>query len=237
MAIITVSDRDYNENNLYYVQNTTQEILNTTESKYYIKRAGSRAVLSIDCPDGYCDIVGAEVADKLADVVAINYKHEFFKKTVSISGLGKTEKEILMASLIAADLDEDKRYSFDKIRGGGEIAIDGVYNFRLQPLKRKWEDVASYIPAAFTKNQLKEFVSYLLENKRKRIYIEQGRVYDAHYRRLKRSLLLGEERVSIVKEAILSNCGEIELFGTLPTEEENYLREYYGDRIIFSGKY
>ncbi len=237
MAIITVSDKDYNEGNLYYVQNTTQEILNTTESKYYIKRAGSRAILFIDCPDGYCDIVGAEVADKLADVVVINYKYEYFKRAVSVAGLGSAEKEILMASLIAADLDEDKRYSFDKIKGGEEIAVDGVYNFRLQALKKKWEDVASYIPSAFTKSQLKEFISYLLENKRKRIFIEQGRVYDAHYRRLKRSLLLGEEKVSIVKEAILSNCGEIELFGALPKEDEKYLKEYYGDRIIFSGKY
>ncbi len=238
MAIITVSEKDFNESNLYYVQNCTQEILNTTESRYSIKRLGSRAVLTIDCPDEYSDIVSAEVSDKLADIVAINYKYDFFKKNVQVSGLNSVEYEILMASLIAADLDEDKRYSFERLKGSRDLAVDGIYNFRLQPLKRKWTDVVSYIPTGFMGSQLKEFISYLLENKRKRIYIEEGRVYDAHYRRLKKSSLLGGDKVSIVREALLSNCGEIELLGALPKDDEKYLKEYYGDRIVFaSGRY
>jgi hypothetical protein len=234
MAIITVSDKDFNQNNLYYVQNAVQEILNTTQSRYQIKRLGSRAVLTIDCPEEYSEIISAEVADKLADVVAINYKYEFFKKNVSVSGLSNTEYEILMASLIAADLDEDKRYSFEKIKGSIDVAVDGIYNFRLQPLKKKWADVVSYIPTGFMCTQLKEFISYLLENKRKRIYIEEGRVYDCHYRRLKKCSLLGGDKVSILREVLLSNCGEIELSGSLPDDDEKYLKEYYGDRIVFS---
>ncbi len=237
MATITVSDKEYNDGNLYYVQSATAEILGATGSTFRIVKSGDRAVLTIDCPDSYSEIVSTEIADKLADIVAINYKYDYFKKNIFISGLSKTESEILLASLIAADLDDDKKYVFDKIKNSYSVALDGVFNFRLQPLKRKWQDVVSYIPPAFMNSQLKEFISYLLENKRKRIYIDCGKVYDSHFRRLKKSDLLGGGDVNVVKEAILSNCGEIELFGALPEADEKYLKEFYGDRIYFSSGY
>ena len=103
-----------------------------------------------------------------------------------------------MASLIAADLDEDKRYTFEKIKNFEDIAVDGIFNFRLQPLKKKWKEVAECIPTCFLREQLKEFISYLVENKRKRVYVDQGKVYDSHYRRLKRSSLLDGENARII---------------------------------------
>lgn len=237
MAIITVSEKDYNESNLYYVQTQTAEIIKSTGSIYRIGRSGSRAVLNIECPDNFKEIVNAEIADKLAEIVAIRYKYEFFKKNITVGGMSKTEKEILMASLIAADLDEDKKYAFDRIKKETDVAIDGIYNFRLQPLKKKWQEIVSFVPSSFPNRQLKEFITYLLENKRRKIYIDGGKVYDSHYRRLKKCELLGGDEVSILREVLLSNCGEIELSGKIPEADEKYLREYYGDRIYFSTGY
>ena len=142
-----------------------------------------------------------------------------------------------MASLIAADFDDDKKYALNKLKCCREIAIDGVYNFRLKPLKKKWQDVTDCIPQCFLSTQLKEFITYLLENKRKRVYIDGGKVYDSHYRRLNRSSLLGGDGVKIIREVLLSNCGEIDITGNIPKEDEYYLREYYTDKIIFSGGY
>ena len=117
------------------------------------------------------------------------------------------------------------------------MAIDGVYNFKLKPLRKKWQEVVECVPQCFLSTQLKEFISYLLENKRKRVYIEDGRVYDWHYRRINRSSLLSGEKVKIVKEVLLSNCGEIEISGKVPKEDEFYLKEYYFDKISFSEKF
>ena len=84
------------------------------------------------------------------------------------------------------------------------------------------------MPTCFVNSQLKDFISYLLENKKKRVYVDCGRVYDAHFKRLKRcSLLGGGDKVSIVREVLLSNCGEIELTGPLPADDEFYLKEFY----------
>lgn len=234
MAQITVTDRDFNRNNLLYVQNSISEFLSQISGRVDLVQTGSRSMLTVLCEDKFADIVGCEIADKCAEVIAINYKYDFFKKRVKLCGLKPVEFEILMASLIAADLDEDKRYAYVKLKGEKEVAIDGLYNFRMQPLKRKWEDIVSYVPQSFVNSQLKDFISYLLENKRRRVYVDCGKVYDSHYRLLKRSSLLGGEGVEIVREVLLSNCGEIELSGELPKEDEYYIKEFYSDKIIFS---
>jgi hypothetical protein len=175
-----------------------------------------------------------EILDKVAEIIAVKYKYDFLKREVKVGGLNSVEKEILLTSLIAADLDDDKKYSFDRLACYDDIAVDGVFNFRLKPLKKKWKDVSECVPSCFLSSQLKEFITYLLENKRKRVYIENGRVYDAHYRRLKRSALLGGDGAEILKEVLLSCCGEVELIGEISRDDEFYLKEYFNRKIIFN---
>lgn len=237
MICITVTEKDYNDSNLLYVQSSVGELLKSADCTVKNTIKDGRAVLEVNCPQYYSDIIRTEIADKVAEIVVIKYKYEFFKKNVLACGLSQTEKEILMASLIAADLDDDKRYAFDRIKSYGEIAVDGIFNFRLKPLKKKWQDVVQYIPVCFLNEQLKEFISFLLENKKKRVYVDGGRVYDCHYRRLKRCSLLDGEKAKIVREVLLSNCGEVELLGNIPEDDEYYLKEFYNDKIIFSGGY
>ena len=206
-----------------------------TNARCYVEESclDKRVKIQINCPDYFYDIVKDEVIDKVAEIIVIKYKYEYFKKSIEIGGLSHCDKEILLTSLIAADLDDDKKYAVERIKGQEEISIDGIYNFRLKPLKKKWEEIISYMPPCFMQSQLKDFIKYLLENKRKKVYIESGKVYDSHYRRLKRCSLLCGEELKIIREVLLSNCGEIEITGKIPTEDEKYIREYYGDKIYF----
>ena len=234
MNQITVTENDYNENNLLYVQSAMSELFAHAECSVSEYVVDGRAILTITCPEYYDDVIRAELADKLAEIIAIKYKYDFFKKSIKTCGLSKTEKEILLTSLIAADLEDDKKYSFDRIKKYKEISIDGIFNFRLKQLKAKWIDIVQYIPTGFLSSQLKDFVSYLIENKKKKVYIDSGKVYDSHYRRLKRSALLDGEDIKIIREVLLSNCGEVELNGSIPKDDEYYLREFYNEKIIFS---
>ena len=228
-----ITENGYNEANLLYVQSAMSEFCECAGCTARLKKVNDRAILTVTFSDCYKEIIRSEIADKIAEIIAIKYKYDFFKQEISVSGLKKIEKEILLASLIAADLDDDKKYSFSRLMTFDDFAIDGVFNFRLKPLKKKWIDVCSYIPNCFLTSQLRDFIRFLLENKKKRVYIEGGRVYDAHFRRLKRSTLLGGEGVEILREVLLSNCGEIELSGNIPEDDEKYLREYYTDKITF----
>ena len=90
------------------------------------------------------------------------------------------------------------------------------------------------ILSAPSSRQLKDFISYMLEGRKKRVYVDDGKVYDAHYRILKRCALLGGEGARITREVLLSGGGEVELSGRLEEEDEYYLKEYYGDKIFFS---
>ena len=234
MAIICITDEINNLNGMEYIKSSVSEISAKTGSNAFLTTQGSRCKLSFDCPDYYSDILFAEVADRVAEVIAVGYKYKYFTSAVKVAGLTTTEREILLASLIAADLTEDKKYAFDRVKTLKDAAIDGIFNFRLKPLKKKWQDIAEYMPAAFIGSQLKDFVSYLLENKKKRTYIDDCKVYDNYYRRLKRCSLLGGDDGEIVREVLLSNCGEVEIRGTLPPVDEKYLKEFYGDRVYFA---
>ena len=233
MTSIVISERDYNQENLMYIQTSIAELLSYADCSLINKTVDKRAVLTVNCPEYYADIIKTELADKVAEIISIKYKYEYFKKSIYVSGLSSTEKEILFTSLIAADLDDDKKYAFERVKKYSDIAIDGIYNFMLKPLKKKWLDITACIPECFLNSQLKEFIYFLLENKKKRVYVDDGLVYDSHYRRLKRSSLLDGDGVKIIREILLSNCGEVELSGKIPKDDEFYLKEFYNDKIIF----
>jgi hypothetical protein len=237
MTQITITERAQNIDNVRYLRFGLDELFERTGCEVRTNTQSERVEFLVDCPDCYADVIRAEILDRAAEIIAIKYKYDYFKKNVQIGGLSSVEKELLLTSLISADLDDDKKYSFDRIKQSVEIAVDGIYDFRLRPLKNKWRDVAGYIPTCFLSGQLKEFVSYLIENKKKRVYVDNGRVYDWHYRLLKRSSLLDGEKVKIVREILLSNCGEVELSGDIPKDDEYYLKEFFNDKIIFSGRY
>lgn len=237
MTTVTVTDNQDKLGNLLFVKSALGELFTHAGATVETEDTGGRARLTVKIEDRFFEIIRAEIADKLGEVIAINYKYDFFKKTLSVSGLNETENEILLTSLIAADLGDDKKYAARRFLDGTDSSVDGIFNFRLGALKRKWKDVASYMPDVFLNSQLKDFISYLLENKKKRVYIDGGKVYDSHYRRLKRCDLLPTKGADVVREVILSNCGEVELSGKINELDEKYLKEYYGDKIIFSAGY
>lgn len=236
MTKIFISDEISGVKGLQYIKNSVSELAVKTGATVKAVSQDKRCALIYDCPDYYADVFHAEAADKIAEVIAVGYKYEYFKKEIKTAGLNKSEREILLASLIAADLAEDKKYVFDRVKGEKQAAIDGIYNFRLKPLKKKWKDVADYIPQCFLGSQLKDFVVYLIENRKKRAYVDDTKVYDNYYRRLKRCALLGGEELPVIREVLLSGCGEVEIRGQIPPVDEKYLKEFYGDRVYFAQK-
>lgn len=234
MNQLTVTEKLTNENNLLYLSTSLGELFASVGKGVKITRSNDRVKLIINCESEYLDVLRFEMADKIAEVIAIKYKYEYIIKNMPVCGLSEREKEILYVSLIAADLEEDKKYVFYKIRQYDNLSIDGVFNFNLKSLKNKWADVCNCMPNCFLNSQLKDFITFLLENKKKRVYVDDGMVFDNHFRRLKRCSLIGKEDLMVTKEVLLSNCGEVELTGHISKDDERYLREFYADKIIFS---
>ncbi len=237
MKILTVTEKPENETNLLYLQSTLSEVLTQVGCTPELKTVNGRAFLTFTLPLVYAEIMRAEITDRIAEVLAVGYKHEFFKKNLSVGGISQEEKEILIASLIAADLDEEKRYILKKLNFNEQIAIDGTFNFMLKPLRARWGELNALMPAVVTSELLLDFVTRLTQDARKnRTYIDNGRVYDRHYRRLKRAELLGYDGVKIAREVIMSNCGGVEINGEIDKKDEYYLKAIYEDEIYFAKK-
>jgi len=233
--LLRVSEDVKNVNYLeYIVNNLSDELIRACG--YSIEKDEQRAVLKIEGESEFFHILRREVDDKIADVICVAYKYCLFDKTISAYGLTKTEREILISSVIAADMDDDKRFVKSRLTYRSEGAIDGLYNFRLQPLKKKWREISSYIPDYFTPEELKEFVSYLIGEKHgRKVYIDGSNVYDGRCRRLERCRLLpfGKEH-SQIKEALLSGASEIYITGDLSECDAECLYKYFGEKILVS---
>ena len=210
--------------------------MNLAGGKANIEEDGGRCVFTADVPDAAAAFFRPSLEDKIADVIAVNYKYEYFKRYIRSEGLNKVEYELLLAALISADLEEDKRYALSKL--SAPYAIDGSFNFTMRPLKTKWSEIIGYVPTYFAREQLRDFIGYIIEEKKgKRVFVVGGGVFDTHYNKLNRSYLAGGGEGSVVKEVILSSSGEVELNCRLSAVDEFYLKEFFGDKIFFKKGY
>ena len=236
MVKYIITEKDLSENNIDYIAYSLRDLFMQTSSVTCKRREGGRIVMDIETPEYFGEVVKAELFDKIAEVITINYKYEYFKKHISPHGLSAIEKELLLTSLISADFDEDKRYAVSKLKGFYEISMDGMYNFRLKLLKKKWEEIIGYMPEYFVNAQLKDFITYLLEGKKKKVYVENDKVYDADFRRLTRGNLMDEnlQEGKVIREILLNGTGEVELAGQISGLDEFYLKEYYGEKVNFT---
>jgi len=236
MSFIKISDSESSGTNMFYLYNQIAPIVNRLGGKAELDCRGKRCSFCIAVDKSYSGFVRAEIEDKIADVITVNYKYEYFKENIAIKGLEKLKYEILLSALICADLEDDKRYVSAKMSRFDEYSIDGSFNFRMKPLKKKWEDIVSIIPPYFQEDQLKEFIIYILREKRgKKVYVEHERVYDKNFNRLQRTMLtdLNFQEGKVIREVILSGSGEVELNDRPPELDEYYLKEYFGDKIVF----
>ena len=240
MSEIKLSESSLKSNNITYISKALSGVLSEVNGSAVTKQDRTRCDCKITVPSDYYDLTLFEVQDKIADVIAVNYKYLYFKKNIKITGLSTSEYELLLTALISADIEEDKRYAVKKLKCFNEYAIDGIFNFRMKPLKEKWKEILSYIPTVFPFGGLRDFVSYLIKDKvGKRVYYENGKVYDKRYNELNRKSLLGDTSLEYgsIKEMLLSGAGEIELSSKLSDSEEKYLKEFYGDKVIFHEGY
>ena len=234
MKKIEITDSAKEELSLEYISSSIGELVKDFGGDISSFNRVERVGLVISCPENYFDLFKSEIEDKIADVIAVKYKYSFLKSKMYVAGLSEYESEILYTTVISADLEDDKRYIVRKLKAFDKYVIDGIFNFRLQPLKSKWKEVASYIPFFFSSRQLCDFISYVLGEKRgKKVLIDGKSVYDLNFNRLKRSVLLSHTP-DVVKEALLSPCAYVEVVNSVSTEEEKQLKKFFGQRVSFS---
>jgi hypothetical protein len=179
----------------------------------------------------YCPYVRKFAEENIADVLSVGYKTRFFQDRLRIPLLDNREKNLLITALVAADYKDDKTHVSRKLRGLKSYCLDGVYNFGLHDLKKRWEGVAEYVPTDMNADALDEFIGYLVEDGEGKAFVKGGKVYDEDYRPLEKSALTGN--ASAVGEILLSGVERVYCFGDTDRQTQAFLKKYYQEKAVF----
>jgi hypothetical protein len=193
--------------------------------------SGDRTVASFQSEEKYCPYIRNYTEERIADVIAVGYKYNYFASTLRLPCLSKKGRELLFVALVSADLAEDRGFIRRKVSGSEEYCIDGTYHFRLSELKTRWKGIADYVPTDFSESSLDGFLDFLIGESNGKVFLKDGKLYDEDYRRLDLSSLIGKENP--IYEILLSGPDNIYCFGKTDAETREFLKKYYKEKAVF----
>ncbi len=200
-------------------------------SKCDLRRQGDGAELTFATEKAYLPYVRKFAEERMADVVAIGYKYAFLSARLPLCGVGAKQRRLLLTAIVAADFREDRAYALRRIRGWEKYSLDGIFHFRMQALRRRWEEIADCVPVGMGEGGAADFLAFVVEDGEGKVYLKKGRAYDGEYRPLCRSLLTGV--ASPIGEILLSGAEQVYCFGEVEAETRAFLQKYYEKNAFF----
>ena len=231
MEEITITQNGYDGRFMSYLYGKVKERFSFLPSSCDLARDGECTELAVKTEREYCPYVRKFTEEHIADIIVIGYKYAFFERALSLPLLSKSQRRTFITALVSADYKDDKAYAIRRIRGFERYCIDGLFRFRLQGLKKRWEDVVSYIPTDMGEQATEGFLSFLVEDGEGKIFVKNGKVYDEEYRPLTKSLLTGAD--STVGEILLGGAEKVYCFGEMDRETREFLKKYYAENAVF----
>ena len=231
MEEITITQNGFDGLYMSYLYGKVKERFSFLPSTCDLERKGNCCRLQFTTEREYCPYVRKFAEEHISDVIAIGYKYEYFNRRLPLPMLSKPLRRILLTALVAADYQEDRAFIAKRLRGFSQYCLDGVFHFRLQELKKRWDGIVEYIPTDMGESATDGFLEFLVEDGEGKLYVKSGKVYDSDYRPLSRSLLTGVE--SVVGEIILGGAERVYCFGETDNETRAFLKKYYGKKGVF----
>ncbi len=228
---ITITQNGFNESYMSYLFGKVKGRFSFLPGNMRLQADGNEMKICLKLQSAYCPYVRKFAEDNIADVIAIGYKYHYFQSRIRLPLLNEEQKHVLLTALVAADYKEDKAYIARRIVGFENYCLDGVFHFRLQRLKARWDEVVGYVPADMGASSMEGFMEFLAEDGEEKVFIKEGKVYDKEYRVLSKSALTGKQ--SIVAELLLGSAGEVYCFGETDETTAAFLKRYYPTRTVF----
>ena len=228
---ITITQNGFDGLYMSYLYGKVRDRFSFLPAECGLEKHGEQTELAFKTEREYCPYVRKFAEEHMADVIAVGYKYDFFKRRLALPLLTGSQKRILLTALVAADYREDRAYVARRLRGFGSYCLDGVFYFRLQELKKRWEGIVDYVPADMGEASIENFLEFLVEDGEGKLFVKNGKVYDGEYRPLTKSLLTGVE--SPVGEILLGGAERVYCFGEVDEETTAFLKKYYGAKAVF----
>ncbi len=130
-----------------------------------VKEESKRLNISVACENEFKNEVVFCIKDCVAEVFLSVVKLQYLKKTLVLPHLKKEAYRILLHTLVAFDRDLEKELILQNLKISDHIALDGLMNFKLTELKKRWNDIAelaannsAYLNNDETLNELLKFL-------------------------------------------------------------------------------
>lgn len=228
---ITITQSGYDGLYMSYLYGKVRERFSFLPSTCELERNGDRLEIAFRTEREYCPYVRKFAEQHIADVLSVGYKYAYFEKRLALPLLSPARKRALLTALVAADYKEDRMHVARRIRGSACYCLDGMFHFRLQELRKRWDGIVNYVPVDMSESSVDGFLEFLAEDGEGKIFLKNGRVYDEEYRPLTRSLLTGVENP--IGEILISGAEKVYCFGDVDEDTTAFLKKYYAEKAVF----
>jgi hypothetical protein len=228
---ITITQNGFDGLYMSYLYGKVKERFSFLPAVFDLAKEGDGQKIAFKAEREYCTYMRKFTEEYIADVIAIGYKYAYFEKKLPMPILTPSQRRTLFTALVAADYKDDRAYVVRRIRGQENYCIDGMFHFRLQELKKRWEEIIDCIPVNMGEVGIESFIGFLIEDGAGKVFLKNGKVYDEDYRPLSRSMLTGE--FWTVGEVLLSGAEQVYCFGEVEEETKAFLKKYYGEKVLF----
>ena len=158
---ITITQNGFDGLYMSYLYGKVRERFSFLPSECDLNKQGEVTELAFKTESAYCPYVRKFAEENIADVIAVGYKYAYFDKRLPLPMLTKMQRRLLLTALVAADYKEDRAYVARRIRGFEKYCLDGVFHFRLQDLKKRWDGIVEYIPTDMGEASMEGFIEFL----------------------------------------------------------------------------
>ena len=178
------------------------------------ERCGNISILS-SCENCDSSRLKHFIENLIADVICEDYKLNFLKANLSLTGLDEISKKAFMQALVSFDKDSDKYLVENQLILTSSIDLDAFYYFKLSMLRDKWQELANiandnkaYLSSNDTLVELLKFLVDNLELKNDTINLMQEKnqiiFYDTNFNELKKNDMLEKDIDSTIISSLIS---------------------------------
>ncbi len=146
------------------------------------KESDGRLNVSVACENENKQSLIKVIRDCIAEMFLTTVKLNYLRSALVLPSLGADAYNILLYTLVAFDRDTEKEIILGALNFGDNLALDGLFNFKLVELKKRWDDIAElavnnsvYLSSDETLNELLKFLMSAISPKVAKLEIAKNK--------------------------------------------------------------
>lgn len=149
---------------LQHIDNNIASIVSSLGGVVAHSSSASRHYMAVAMPDCYSKQMDDVIAQLVADILTISYKHQFLSDKLPVSSGFMVRTLIGCMSIFDSQVDKQQ---LPKSFVGSVLAIDGYYHFNMPMLRSRWAEVvelvASNADILSDSDTILQFIGYMVE--------------------------------------------------------------------------